>query len=148
MGKTREERRRINKHFYYSESHSVVSLCDPMDCSPWNSPGQNTGMGSLSLLQQIFPTQESNQGLLHCRQILYQLSHKGSLFIIIPPLRGQKRVWQLRNLQEGPCGPGSGLPRMWCTWLELMSLSLEEESMRWRHRPWWWVLSCSGDLPW
>ena len=34
--------------------------------SPWDSPGQNTGVGSLSLLQEIFPTQESNQGLLHC----------------------------------------------------------------------------------
>ena len=79
--------------------------------NPWNSPGQNTGVGSLSLLQGIFPTQvsciagglftakpqgkpkntgvgslsllqrifsiqESNQGLLHCRRILYQLSHK------------------------------------------------------------------------
>ena len=40
--------------------------------------GQNTGVGSLSLLQGIFPTQESNSGLPHCRQILYQLSHKGS----------------------------------------------------------------------
>ena len=37
---------------------------------PWDSPGQNTGVGSLSLLQAIFPTQESNP---HCRQILYQL---------------------------------------------------------------------------
>ena len=46
--------------------------------SPWNSPGQNTGVGSLSLLQRIFPTQGSNPGLPHCRQILYQLSHKGS----------------------------------------------------------------------
>ena len=44
--------------------------------SPWNSPGQNTGVGSLSLLQGIFPTQGSNTGLLHCRQILNQLSHK------------------------------------------------------------------------
>ena len=35
-------------------------------------------MGSLSLLQWIFPTQESNQGLLHCRWILYQLSYEGS----------------------------------------------------------------------
>jgi len=51
-----------------------------MDCtSPWNSPGQNTAVGSLSLVQGIFPTQESNPGLPHCRQILYQLSHKGSL---------------------------------------------------------------------
>ena len=46
--------------------------------SPWNSLGQNTGVGSLSLLQGIFPTQESNWGLLHCRQILYQLSYEGS----------------------------------------------------------------------
>ena len=47
--------------------------------SPWNSPGQNTGMGSLSLLQGIFPNQGLNPGLPHCRQILYQLSHKGSI---------------------------------------------------------------------
>ena len=39
--------------------------------SPWDSPGQNTGVGSCSLLQGIFPTQESNRGLLHCRRILY-----------------------------------------------------------------------------
>ena len=43
---------------------------------PWNSPGQNTGVGSLSLLQGIFPTQGSNPGLPHCRRILFQLSHK------------------------------------------------------------------------
>ena len=46
--------------------------------SPWNSPGQNTGVGRLSLLQEIFPTQGSNPGLPHCRRILYQLSHKGT----------------------------------------------------------------------
>ena len=46
---------------------------------PWNSPGKNTGMGSHSLLQGIFLTQGSNPGLLHCRQILYQLTHQGSL---------------------------------------------------------------------
>ena len=50
--------------------------------SPWNSLGQNTGVGSLPLLQRIFPTQESNQGLLHCRQILYQLSYEGNLINI------------------------------------------------------------------
>ena len=38
----------------------------------------NTGVGTLSFLQQIFPTQESNWDLLHCRQILYQLSYQGS----------------------------------------------------------------------
>ena len=46
--------------------------------SPWNSLGQNTGVGSLSLLQGIFPTQGSNPGLPYCRRIPYQLSHKGS----------------------------------------------------------------------
>ena len=52
--------------------------------TPWtvysglNSPGQNTGGGSLSLLQGIFPTQESNWGLLHCRRILYQQNYQGS----------------------------------------------------------------------
>ena len=46
--------------------------------SPWNSPGQNTGLGSLSLLQGIFPTEGSTPGLPHCRRILYQLSHRGS----------------------------------------------------------------------
>ena len=45
---------------------------------PWNSPGQNTGVGSLSLLQGIFPTQGLNPGIQHYRWILSQLSHKGS----------------------------------------------------------------------
>ena len=58
-----------------SESHSVFATHGLY--SPWNSPGQNTGVGSLSLLQQIFPTQEWNQGLLHCRRILYELSYQG-----------------------------------------------------------------------
>ena len=49
--------------------------------SPWNSPGQNTRVGSLSIVQGIFPTQGSNPGLLHCRQILCQLKGKPSWFI-------------------------------------------------------------------
>ena len=48
-----------------------MSLCN----SPWNSPGQNTEVGSFFLLQEIFPTQGSNPSLPHCRKILYQLSH-------------------------------------------------------------------------
>ena len=60
-------------------AQSCPTLCNPMDYTrPWNSPGQNTGVGSLSLLQGIFPTKELNWGLLHCRQILYQLSCEGS----------------------------------------------------------------------
>ena len=46
--------------------------------SPWTSPSQNTGVCSYSLLQEISPTQGSNPDLPHCRQILYQLSHRGS----------------------------------------------------------------------
>ena len=63
-----------------SGSHSVVSnSLRPLELySPWDSLGQNTGVGSHSLLQGIFPTQGSNPGLPHCRRILYQLSHKGS----------------------------------------------------------------------
>ena len=60
-----------------SESCSVMSDCLQL-YSPWNFPGQNTGVGSLSLLQRIFLTQGSNPGPLHCRQILYQLSHLGN----------------------------------------------------------------------
>ena len=70
----------VNRKLKWSESCLVVSdSWRPHGLySPWNSPGQNTGVGSLSLLQEIFPTQGSNPGLPHCRQILYQLSHKGS----------------------------------------------------------------------
>ena len=63
-----------------SESCSVVSKSLQLHglYSPRNSLGQNTGVGSLSFLQGIFLTQESNPGFPHCWQILHQLSHKGS----------------------------------------------------------------------
>ena len=60
------------------KSLSGVRLFETPWISPWNSPGQNTGVGSHSLLQGIFPTQGLNPGLPHRRQILYQLSHRGS----------------------------------------------------------------------
>ena len=53
-----------------SESCSVLNSLWPHRHSPWNFPGQNTGVGSFSLLQGIFPTQGSNPGLPHCRQVL------------------------------------------------------------------------------
>ena len=65
-------------------AQSCPTLCDPIDCSPTDSsvhgdsPGKNIGVGRLSLLQGNFQTQESNQGLLHCRWILYHLSYPGS----------------------------------------------------------------------
>ena len=69
---------------YDNESKSEVcsalsnSLWPHGLCSSWNSPGQNTGVGSCSLLQGIFPTQGLNPGLPHCRWILYRLSDQGS----------------------------------------------------------------------
>ena len=56
--------------------------------SSWNSPGKNTGVGCHSLLQGIFLTQGSNLGLLHCRQILYLLSHQGRVILGSKELRG------------------------------------------------------------
>ena len=74
----------FTEHSLESESRSVVS--DSLQShglhSPWNSPGQNTGLGSLSLLQGIFPTQGSNPGLQHCRQSLYQLSLEATVYTI------------------------------------------------------------------
>ena len=59
------------------EPRSPALQVDSLPSEPPGKP-QNTGTGSLSLLQGIFPTQELNPGLLHCRQILYQLSYQGS----------------------------------------------------------------------
>jgi len=58
---------------------SGPTFCDPKDSySPWDFPAKNTGVGCHFLLQGIFLAQGSNQGLLHCRRILYRLSHLDS----------------------------------------------------------------------
>ena len=92
-----------------SESQSVASdsLWPQGLYSPWNSPGQNTAVGSLSLLQGIFPTQGMNPGLPHYRQILYQLSHKGSPRIlewVAYPF--SSRSSQTRNRTRASCITG------------------------------------------
>ena len=84
-------------------TQSCPTLCDPVDCSPpvplsMDSPGKNTGVGCHFLLQGIFHTQGSNPSLLHYRQILYDLSHQGSLSTRTPP--GKPRI----------------LPYSKCTW--------------------------------
>ena len=78
-----------------SESRSVVShsLRPHGLHSPCNSPGQNTGVGSCSVLQGTFPTQGSNPGLPHCRRIIYQLSHEESPRIL---------EWAAYPLSRGP----------------------------------------------
>ena len=84
---------------YESQSFVTNSLWSYGQYSPWNSPGQNTGGGSLSLLQGIFPAQGLNPRLQHCRQIYSQLSHKGSPWIL---------EWVAY-----PFSSGSSLPRNW-----------------------------------
>ena len=61
---------------------------DSLPAEPQGKP-KNTGVGSLSLLQQIFPTRESDQGLLHCRWILYQLSYQGNT----------QSLWMVKSLE-------------------------------------------------
>ena len=82
--------------------HFILSLI--LTKTPWNSPGKDTGVGSHSLLQGIFPTQGSNLGLLHCRWILYYLTHSGSLHktdvILHNSLLRKLRLELLQNLPK------------------------------------------------
>ena len=70
-----------------SENESCSVMTDSLQphglYSPWASPGQNTGVRSLSLLMGILPTQGFNASLLNWKQILYQLSHNGSLKVLV-----------------------------------------------------------------
>ena len=79
------------------EPRSPALQVDSLPAEPRRKP-KNTRVGSLSLLQRIFPTQGSNWGLLLCRLILYQLSYQGSPNLII----------ESRNHQRMP-GGGGGL---------------------------------------
>ena len=85
-------------------TQSCPTLWDPMDRSPWNSPGQNTGVGSHSLLQGIFPTQRSNAVLPHCRQILSQMSHKKSTrevkAIVFPVVKYGCESWTINKAER------------------------------------------------
>ena len=72
------------------EPRSPVLQVDSLPAEPPGQP-RNTGVGILSLLQWILPTQELNRGLLHCRRILYQLSYQGSLSIHYCQLNFPKR---------------------------------------------------------
>ena len=92
--------KRVSSEWIASRSVISDSLQPHGLYSPWNSIVQNFGVGSLSLLQGIFPTQELNRGLLHSGWILYQLSHKGSPRILEWVARGSS---QPRNWTRIPC---------------------------------------------
>ena len=90
----------------YNKSVLCLVVSDPLwphDCSPpgsyvhGNSPGKNTGVGCDVLLQGIFPTQRSNPGFLHCRQIVYQQCHQGSSRIL---------EWVAYPFSSGSSDPG------------------------------------------
>ena len=97
----------LHQSLWLSESESCSVMSNSLRFhglySPWNFPGQNTGVGSLSLFQGIFSTkwstQGSNPGLPHCKWILYQLSHKRSPRIL---------EWVAY-----PFSSGSSWPRNW-----------------------------------
>ena len=103
-----------------SESRSVTSDSLPPHglYRPWNSPGQNTGVGSVSLLQGIFPAQGSNPGLPHCRQILYQLSHKGSpnleFCCSVKYFSGEDISMKIRGLYPSPPADRGAVPLPSC----------------------------------
>ena len=86
-------------------THVSDSLWPHRLYSSWNSPGLHTGESSLSLLQKIFPTQGLNPGHPHCRQILYQLNHKGNPRIL-------SLLWRIFLTQE----LNRGLLHCWWIW--------------------------------
>ena len=106
---------------------SHVRLCTPWPIqewnTPWNSPGQNTGVGNLSLLQGIFPTQGSNPGLQHCRRILYKLSHQGSPRI----LESGQPIPSLADLPNPGIKPGSPILQVDSLPTELLGKPLKKK---------------------
>ena len=89
--------------------------------SPWNSPGQNTRVGRLSLLQGIFPTQGSRPRLPHCRRILYQLSYQGSPKIHISLF--SRSVMSVETPWTSACQASLSITNSWSL-LKLISIEL------------------------
>ena len=94
---------------WFSSTHAHQNFPHSVRLFEWNSPGQNTGVGSLSLLQGIFLTQGSNPSLPHCRRILYQLSHKGS------PRTLEWVAYHFSSGSSQPREPNQGL--LHCRWI-------------------------------
>ena len=113
---------------FESATCSVVSLCNSKPSRllcPWDSPGKNIRVGSHSLRLGIFPTQGLNLGLLHCRQILYYLSHQGSPTIVCLHTNRNNMIKQsllvhacllscFSHVQLFACPPGSSCPWGFC----------------------------------
>ena len=117
----------------------VTQLCLTLGLySPWNSPGHNSGVGSCSLLQGIFPTQEWNPGSPYCRWILYQLRHKGSLYIWIVLITEHDFIMKTTDcsiffyLTQSYFKDGSGRCSTFC-WLPQRTNSQNKQTiLKWR----------------
>ena len=130
-------------------TQSCLTLWDPhglypasLFC-PWDSPGKNTGVGCHALLQGIFPTQGPNPGLLHCRQILYRLSHQGSPRIL---------EWVAYPLSRGTSWPRNQT-LVSCIAGRLFTISATREAQwinEWVHyfmSYWWDITQLSSHTP-
>ena len=108
--KKKDQEFRINRYILKKVKVLVTqlcpTLCDSMDCiaceAPlsWDSSGKNNEVGCHSLFQRFFPTQGSNQGLLHCRQILYRQRHQGSpryTLLYIKQINNKDRLCNTEN---------------------------------------------------
>ena len=130
----------------WSQSLSVVSnsLWPRGLYSPWNSPGQNSGVGNHSLLQGIFPTQGSKPGLLHCRQILHQWSHQGSPRILergaYPFSSGSSR----RRNQTGVSCTAGGFFTSWATGEASMPSKISAKKLK-KLKNYLIIINCVGN---
>ena len=119
-------------------TQSCPTFCNPMDYSPWNSPGKNTEVGSLPLLQGIFPTQGSNPGLPHFEQTLYPLSHQGSPTNLDSILKNRNITWPTNISWVKAMGFSSShvwmweldhkegwVPKNWCFWTVVLEKTLK-----------------------
>ena len=119
---------------FQPEPRSPALQADSLPAEPQEKQ-KNTGMSSLTLIQGIFPTQESNQGLLHCRQLLYQLSYQGHSQLA--------KLWYFQVNSKGtePC-KGTGYIHMYPFSPKALShpgcpITLSSSSMFYTVDSWW-----------
>ena len=138
-----------------SEPTPMKTLVTQLLC-PWNSQGENSGVGSHSLLQGIFLTQGSNPGLLHCRQILYCLSHPGSpcIYMFCAVSSCFSCVWLLperrRHAWRDARRNAWGLPWWWSSSIRCLTVwTVAHQFMGFSSQKYWSGLLCPppGDLP-
>ena len=114
-----------------SQLRSPTSQVDSLPSEPPGKP-RNTGVSSLSLLQGIFPTKESNRGLLHCRQILYQLSYQKTHDKPRQPIKQRHRF-----ADKGPYSQSYGFSSSH-VWMWELDHKKAEHQRTDAFKVWWW----------